>query len=388
MPDRILHVSSAGRIGGAERSLLQLLAGLDPDRYESHVALPGPGPLEQELRSLGVPVHCAPLVRLRRTAWPGRLAAQAVRTAASAICLARLAVRLDVRLIHAQDTSALPAAGPAARLAGVPCLWHVRDLRPGAPLTRLLAPLCDGAVCVSRAVRDATGLAGVGRPVWTVPNAIAADAFAGLARPGEARRELGLPPQTPVALVAAQMVPWKGHRRFLAAMALLRRTCPAVALLAGDDLFGDHPGYVAELRRLAERLGIAGAVRFLGHRRDVPTLMADADVVVVPSDAEPFGRVVLEAMALGRPVVGLARGGLPEVVQDGVTGRLVRGDSAEDLARAMAELLTDAATRERMGTAGRRLVRERFDLPAHAARISEVYGRLTRRRGASACGPG
>ena len=377
----ILHVNDVSAIGGAENSLLQLLRGLDRREFEPIVALPRRGPLSEEMGRLGVPVFFAPMTRLRHTRDPGRLACQAACTLAAASSIAREARRRRVALIHAHKTSALPAAGLAARLVGVPCVWHMRDLRRLSWPERRVGRLAEAAIAVSRAVLKESGI-GPGDPEATViSNGIDADEFAARARPGEFRRELGLGPSEPLVLVVAQMAPWKGHGDFLKAFAAVRRSHPtAVAALAGDDLFGDHPTYVGELRRLAAVLHLGGAVHFLGYRTDVQTLMADADLLVIPSKAEPFGRVALEAMAVGRPVVGRRFGGLPEVVEDGVTGRLTAGLSPEELADAISALLAEPGVRAEMGAAGRRRVRERFSLGQHADEVSALYRRLLRRR--------
>jgi len=378
MAHRILHVSNVSRISGAENSLLQLLQGTDRREFEPLAALPGPGPLAQELAVLGVPAFYAPLVRPRRTLNPVRLASLAVRTAAAAFALAGETRRQGVCLIHAHTTAAFRAAGPAARMAGVPCVWHVRDIKRLSPLDRRLGRFAKAAIAVSNAVLKASGVSRCrGLDVRVVPNGIDADAFESRARRGMFRRELGLGPDDPLLLVAAQMVPWKGHRDFLRAVASVRRSYPrVVAAVAGDDLFGDHPGYVSELRRLAASLGLEPAVRFLGYRTDIPTLMADADLLVIPSDAEPFGRVALEAMAVGTPVVGRCAGGLPEVVEDGVTGRLARSvetGAAEAMAQLISDLLSDPEARAAMGKAGRARVRELFSLERHAAEVCAVY---------------
>jgi glycosyltransferase involved in cell wall biosynthesis len=378
MAHRILHVSNVSRISGAENSLLQLLQGTDRREFEPLAALPGPGPLAEELARLAVPAFYAPLARPRRTLNPVRLASLAGRTAAASLVLARESRRHGVCLIHAHTTAAFRAAGPAARMAGVPCVWHVRDIRRLSSLDRRLGRFANAAIAVSEAVLKESGLSQCrGLDLRVIPNGIDADAFESRARRGMFRQELGLGPEDPLLLVAAQMVPWKGHRDFLRAVASVRgRHHRTVAALAGDDLFGDYPRYVPELRRLAASLGLEQAVRFLGYRTDVPTLMADADILVIPSDAEPFGRVALEAMAVGTPVVGRWTGGLPEVIADGVTGRLARSleaDAAEALGQVISDLLSDPEARAAMGKAGRTRVRELFGLERHAAEVCAVY---------------
>jgi len=251
---------------------------------------------------------------------------------------------------------------------------------PGA---RAFSHLADAVIAVTHAVLNAAGI----RTDWgllarVIPNGIDADAFAAAACRGRFRKELGLGPEDPLLVMAAQMVPWKGHRSFLQALALVRSRNPrAIGAVAGADLFGDHSSYPEELRKLARSLELETAVHFLGYRTDIPDLMADADLVIIPSNAEPFGRVALEAMAVGTPVVGRGTGGLPEVVEDGVTGRLTRppeADVPEELAELICGLLADRAGREAMGAAARARVRERFSLTRHVAEVCEVYRQVLR----------
>jgi len=219
-----------------------------------------------------------------------------------------------------------------------------------------------------------------GMPVHVLPNAIDAAAFARRARPGKFRRELGVEADRPLVLMVAQMVPWKGHRTFLEAFRLVRERCPeAVAVVAGTDLFGVHADYVAELRHEAARIAPADAVHFLGWRRDVATLMADCDVLALPSEREPFGRVFLEAMAMGTAVVSTASGGVPEVVSDGETGLLVPPGDARQLADALARLLEEPDLRSRLGECGRDVVRKRFSAAEHARRIGRLYDEVLNR---------
>ena len=375
---RVLYVSASSKLGGAERSLLELVRALDRGRVRPIVALPGAGPLEAVLESAGVDVFRLPAVRLRRRTDPRRALAMGAAVSASALTLARRARSRGADLIHSNSTYAHVIGAPAAALTGLPGVWHVRDLHELPVLKRVLLPLTRSVVFVSRAVERAVRLparpASISRVIL---NAIDAEAFERSASPGNARYRLGLPPDVPLLVMAAQMVPWKGHSTLIRAAALLRARWPSLALaVAGEDLSGEHPGYEPSLRELVAELGLQGAVHFLGQREDVAGLMADGDVVVVPSEGEPFGRVALEAMALGRPVVATAGGGLAEVVEDGVTGLLVPQRDPPALAAAVDRLLSDRGLARAMGQAGRRRVRQRFDAHAHAREIVRLYDDL------------
>jgi glycosyltransferase involved in cell wall biosynthesis len=376
MPTQILHVCTSGRIAGTENSILQLLDSLRGSVFLPTVALPGPGEFADELRARRIDTVFVPVRRLYRRAGLAARAAMAAGALAGMSALASVCRRRRVRIVHAHGASAQLVAGPAARLSGARNVWHARDfLRPGR-VGAILTRTADAVIAASECVLRTCSVPG-GAAARVIPNAIDAEAFEARAARGTFRRELVLGPESVLVLMAAQMVPWKGHRRLLRAIARVREQHPlVVAAIAGEDLFADHPGYGDELAALASELGIARSVRFVGYRRDMATLMADADILVVPSDAEPFGRVALEAMAVGRPVVGLRRGGLPEVVKDGVTGLLVDDESPVALAAAIGRLVADPLLRSSMGEAARRRVRERFAPAAHAALVAAVYREL------------
>jgi len=232
-----------------------------------------------------------------------------------------------------------------------------------------------GVIFVSQVVRLANRLTDrPGLMARVIPNGIDADGFASAARPGAFRAELGVGAKVPLLLMAAQMVPWKGHVLLIRAVKLLKDTWPElVAVIAGADLFGEHGGYEASLRRLVSQLGLTDSVRLVGYRTDMPTLIADCDVVVIPSEAEPFGRVALEAMALGRPTVGMAAGGLREVVADGETGLLVPERSVAALAEAMGRILSDPSLGAAMGAKALERVRSEFSAAAHARTVTRFY---------------
>jgi glycosyltransferase involved in cell wall biosynthesis len=375
----VLHVCASARIAGAENSLLQLLGAVDRDAWPPVVAVPGDGPLQQAVEALGVPVVRAPTARLRRTPNPAALVGMAARDSASVVALARAIRARRAGIVHPAGLSALAVAGPAARLTGARCVLHMRDLRFPALAARVMFGMADAVIAVSRAVaREVRPLMPEGASVHVVPNGLDADAFARQARPGALREELALGRDTPLVGVAGQLVPWKGYRPFLDAFALVRRAVPAArAVLAGADLFGEHAALVASIHRRAHLPDLAGAVHLLGHRTDMASVLSDVDVVCVPSEAEPFGRVALEAMAVGRPVVGYAAGGLPEVVDHGRTGLLVAPGQGRLLAQALADLLSDLERRRAMGLAAYEAVRQKFDVAAHARAVEAVYESVT-----------
>jgi glycosyltransferase involved in cell wall biosynthesis len=194
---------------------------------------------------------------------------------------------------------------------------------------------------------------------------------------GALQQALQLEPRTPLVLVVSRLVPRKGIEEFLEAAALTApRHATAHFVVAGVH---EQEGYPEQLERLATRLGLGRRVHFLGPRNDVPALLADAAVAVLPSLSEGLSNVLLEAMASGAPVVATRVGGAPEVVEDGVTGLLVPPGDAPALARSVLRLLADPALGWRMGAAARDLVHTRFSLEAMVEQTTAVYDALLAR---------
>ena len=352
------------------------------------------GPPARELAGAAVPRHD---LGARRLADPAALWR-----------LRRLLDRERIGLLHAhgQDATVLGALATIGRPAAFVATRHVLDEPAESWRGRLRARLAlwafrraDAAVAVSRAVADRLVEEGGVAPgrVRVIHNGVALERFAPSAvlegpapetvgagagvdadeAPGAdgaeprpaAREALALPPDAPVVLVPAVLRPGKGHETLIAALPRLRERVPGVrVLLAGDGRRRDA------LEREAARTGVAGAVRFLGHRDDVPRLLRAADVVALPSTRpEALPTALIEAAAAGRPAVGTRVGGTPEVVVHGETGLLVAPGDPDALADALAVLLEDAGRARRLGRAARRRAEERFDLARQIERTLALW---------------
>jgi len=234
----------------------------------------------------------------------------------------------------------------------------------------------DRVVAVSEARRAALRARGC-RPtrLVTIPNAVAvAGAKAGDA--AAVRQELGLDAHRPVVAAVGRLSPEKGQSYFVDAMAAVARAVPgAQGLIVGD---GQEEG---RLRAKVAAMELDGAIGFAGYRRDMDRIYAAIDLLVLPSLSEGLPNVVLEAMAHGRPVIATRVGGVPEVVEDGVSGFLVAPADAHALAQATVTLLHDPVRRASMGAAARERVERGFSVRGRAARILSVYSDVLQRRG-------
>lgn len=348
-------------VGGGEESLLGLLGALDGARWTPAVVVPAEGAVAARARALGGAVHVIPLPSLRR---PGPALARSVTA------LRRLVMATAAALVHANGSRAMAYAGVAARLARRPVIWHVRIGERDPLLDRALGWLADRVIVISHAVARRFPAA-LAPKVRVVHNGVDLGRFTPRPAPAGLRRRLGVPDVAPAVVSVGRFVAFKGYAHLLDAAAALGAARPAAHwVLVGD---GELRG---ELEAQARRLGLAGRVHFTGWREDVPDLMALGDLFVLPSLAEHFGRVLIEAMAMAKPVVATAAGGVPEIVVPGETGLLVPPADPRALAAAVRELLDDPARAGRLGAAGRRRAEAVFSIERHAELVARVYGEV------------
>lgn len=312
-----------------------------------------------------------PLAVLRRSLMsPRGVARVAASWASDAGGLGRLARARDVALVHT-NTSVTLGGAAAARLAGVPHVWHVREIYAGFdrwfPAYRRLLLTADALPCVSHATCEQFD----GDPRAFVLHDGLAYEPERIDR-GAARTELGLPADAFVVAVLGRISGWKGQDVLVRALPRLPADC--VALIAGDAWRGEER-HVRELRQLADRLGVDGRTCLTGTISRPSVVFAAADVVVVPSkQPDPFPNSALEAAAHGCCVVGADHGGIPEILGD--AGVLVSPGDPRALAAALAELHDDPARRERLGDAAARRVAGAYGRDRMLTELQSLYDRL------------
>ncbi|HSS04166.1 MAG TPA: glycosyltransferase family 4 protein [Solirubrobacterales bacterium] len=386
---RVLYVNQTAQVSGAERSLLALLEGLD-GRVERVVACPE-GELAAAVRELGIEHEPILGTQASFRLHPVHTSRGLAEIGRSALQVRRLVARLRPDLVHANTTRAALLALLARNRSGPPVLAHIRDWVPEGRFSRfvlaLVARRAAGVVANSAYIAGQfDGLSTQG-PVRVIHNPVDLQRFnPRSADGGSIRRELGLDGDATVLAVVAQLTPWKGQDDAIEVVAdLAGRGREVTLLLAGSAKFAstgtsfDNVEYERRLRALAEELGVGERVRFLGERSDVPEILAAADLLLMPSWREAFGRIAVEAMAMGTPVVATNVGGPPEIFASGVEGLLLAPRQSDLWASEIEQLLGDprrlADMRERaLGRAAE------FELSAHATVMLGCYQDLLARR--------
>jgi glycosyltransferase involved in cell wall biosynthesis len=374
---RVVYLDHSATLSGGELALLRLLGTLEVD---AHVILAEEGPLVARLLAAGISVEVMPLAaraRAHRRRASGLSSLAAVpATALYTLRLARRLRRLRPDLVHTNSLKADLYGGAAARMAGVPVLWHVRDriaddyLSPsGVRLMRAAGRLLP-AVVVANSSDTLAMLGNLRAPAHVVPSSV--DGNAGPRRERDGPLRVG---------IVGRIAPWKGQHVFIDAFATAFPAGPEQAVVVGAPLFGaDEDRYLDELRSLAAERGLGGRIEFTGFRDDVAGELARLDVLVHASVVpEPFGQVVVEGMAAGLPVVATAAGGPAEIVEDGVNGLLYPPGDVEALAQTLRRLAADATLRARLGANARERARD-FDPIRIAERMREIYAETLRRR--------
>lgn len=397
-PALILFFDHTAKMGGGEVALFNLVTHLDRKRFEPVVVLAEDGELRDKLASVGVEVHVLPLSRsvseVRKDALVGARSvplAQVGQIAGYVWQLSRFARARGADLVHTNSLKADVLGALAARLAGVPILWHVRDriaadYLPG-PAARAFRIGCRAlpsfVVANSAATLETLGLPPL--PEGTAPNRVVHDGLPPdqftAANPSSTNRS-GRPTEAPVVALVGRISPWKGQDVFLRAAAQVVQKFPRARFqIIGAPLFGEQE-WEREVHALCTSLNLDENVEWLGFRRDVPQLIAACDLLVHASTTgEPFGQVVVEAMMASRPVVATDGGGVPEIVLDGETGLLVPMNDADAMARAILSVLDSPEQAAHMGARGFERALSHFTIERTASNIEGIYDFLLARQG-------
>jgi len=370
-PIRLLKFLAFLAIGGSERQVLNIRAGLDQSRFDLHLGCFGCLNEQIAVDLSGTPLEVYKIQNL-----------YGLRAIKECLRLASYLKRHHIDIVHAYNFYANVFALPAARLARVPVvLASIRDT--GENLTarqravnKIFCRMADRVVVNAEAIKRTLVAEGY-RPerITVIPNGIVCPPL----RSDQDRllhREFGLSPNDVLIGVVARIARGKGLEYFLeAALAVTARIPQVKFLIVGDNSF--NPEYREELKRQTVKLGLQDRVIFTGFRLDVPNILASLAVSVLPSiNGEGLSNSLLESMAAAVPVVATTVGGNPEVVVDGETGLLVPPRNAAALAEAICRVLRTPGLRNTLGQAGRRRVLEHFSNERMIRNVERLYGEL------------
>lgn len=387
-PRPILFIHHANDMYGADIGLLHIIKSLDREKYFPIVILPSDMPtgmLSPELERLGVEFHFAGLGILRRKYFkPLNMLPLAIEVIRGALFVRSTARKRGAVLVYTNTFVAVSGA-IGGRLAGVPVLWHIREIlafpRPVRWILYKALTLCANlVVCISRAVRDAIVKEepSLAKKSVVIYNAVSIAANTGAAEKElPLREELGLPEGASLVGMVGRIMPWKGQEVFAEAAALVKHHSPDVHFVAVGSYFADQSQYLDQLKARIQDLGLEGCFHLVDYRSNVTDVYRAMDVFVLPSiKPEPFGRVTVEAMTQGCAVIATNHGGTVELIEHGVTGMLVPPADPEGLAAAIELLLSDKMLREKIGEAAATHARQNFGLAGHGAQMRNVIDEM------------
>jgi glycosyltransferase involved in cell wall biosynthesis len=389
---RVLYIDHTAELGGGEIALLNLIRKIDRQKIYPVVLLFSEGPLAERLRPLAetliLPLRSSVGKASKDSLGVGSLLKlSAIWIVLLHIFRVRRIIRTHrIQLVHTNSLKADLIGGIAARLAGIPVVWHVRDRierdylpRPVVFSFRLLCRyIPDFVIANSQATLQTLHLPEKCRCAaifsGTDVEAISVKKNSGTnssVASGARRKRM-----VHIGLIG-RISPWKGQHIFIRAASLLHSRFPNVRFqIIGAPLFSERE-YEREMHQLRAELGVKEVVEFVGFVEDISARIAALDMVVHASTTgEPFGQVIVEGMAAEKAVVATRGGGVLEIVEDGVTGLLVPMGDPEAMAKGIEYLLINPKEAQQMGKRGRERVLKHFSIERTVEKVAQVYAEV------------
>ncbi|MGZ8429697.1 MAG: glycosyltransferase family 4 protein [Candidatus Deferrimicrobiaceae bacterium] len=361
----IVHTEWSSGFGGQEHRILIESREMTRRGHRVLVACPPDAALGPKARDAGIPVTEIPI--------------RAALDPAAVASLARLFRREGATVVNTHSGKDSWVGSMAAKIAGVPLLLRTRHI--SLPVRRTFYNAIwrwpDGYITTGEPIREHLIRQGIPADrVVSIPTGVDVDRFSPSVSGEAVRRELGIPPGQRVVSVIGVLRSWKRIDLFVEIAEILAREEPALRFL----VVGEGP-QEKNIRRKIDELGVGGRVLLLGHRDDVPEILAASDAMVMTSMKEGLPQVVLQALAMERPVVASPVGAIPEAVTHGETGLLCPPGEAGGFVAAIRSLLHDPALGRRLGAAGRRRILERHSATAMGEMTEAFYRHLASAKG-------
>lgn len=363
----ILYIDHYSYIYGSENSLLELLANLGRNKFFPLVTLPGPGPLVKKVSALGIKCEIVPLKPLKLR--------NPIPYLSTVISLIKLIRRYDIELIHANVDIATQYALPAAKIMKIPIVSFTRNFLTPRGFGRMFLNYSDVLVANSKAVMESyLPPRNKKQKRFVIYNAVDCDTLFPFGDNNKFRLKWGIPADTFLISVIGRITPAKGQHILLNAMEQLRTKVPAFHIvIVGDTKIEKHDWYFDQLKKLSKSIGLKEHVTFTGHLENIIPLLNAIDLLVLPTFKEPFGRVLIEAMAMKKPVIATSAGGPLEIVKDGNSGLLVPPKDSGALAKAILRIVGDKEYAGLLGRNGQKRVHNLFSIGENVRKIQQVY---------------
>ena len=364
MIPRVLYLHGVGEIGGAERALLSILERLNRELWVPLVACPVEGSFAIEVRALGVPTY--PMLF---PAW--RKLNHLCKRLPAIWKLSKLLQEIQPAILHVNDLYWVPQAIQASKHSSAPVIATIRQNLHPTRIRQYQLDRADYLIALSSKTRGTLLEEGVPPArVRIIPTGVDIDRLTAESNGTAVRGSLGIPPEAPVIGCLANVLEIKGQDILLFAFADVAKSYPeAHLLLVGRDT----SSFGAKMHGLAEELGVGARTHFVGFQTDVRPYLAAMNLVTLPSRSEGLPIALLEAMAMGVPVVASAVGGIPELVVQGVTGRLVESGNTVALSEAMRDYLSHPLAWIEEGKQAKERVHHQYSIKAEVGALEDLY---------------
>lgn len=364
---KILSVNNSSDIYGASRCLLRLMRRFVAAGHQVHVVLPADGPLRGLLESEGIQVHLCPrLAVLDRASFssPVGMLRFLYAMPASSLWLMRVISKHHIDLVHT-NTAVLPSPAIAARLSGRPHVWHIREFfsefgSVWKIFERFMISFSHTVISISQSVRDQFNPA-LREKITVIYDGLEQDEHPHLAEQAAAFRARFASHEVLIGVIGRIKWHRKGQEVLVKAAGMLRERYPQVHYVIIGTSTPENMDHTTRLKALISDLNLQDRITFAGEIEDISPVQAALDISVVPSiQAEPFGMVVIESMAMRTAVVGSRCGGIEEQIVDGISGLLFPPGDETALAIALERLILQPETRRQIAEAGYQRVQQHF----------------------------
>lgn len=378
---RVVYVNHTGHVSGAERILLDVLRGIDRTRIEPYVLCPAEGRLASEIRAQDVPCLPLPPANVRFAMRPDRILRSVAPFWKAIVELRKHILELGPDVVHANTVRSGIAATVATIGTAIPVIWHVHDILPKHVVSsaiRRFAYLSTRThiVAVSHAAaKEFCGAIDFAGRARTIHNGTDLGKFPMKGgAPSAFRKQFGISNDAFLVCAVGQICARKGLRELVGAFKRIQQRAPRMHLaIVGRAVFRHEDRYLESLVEAAADSGCRERIHFTGEVRDVSPVLRAADLLVLNSRQEPFGLVLIEAMASGTPVLATRVGGIPEIVTDSESGWLVEPGDTARLAAKLLELYLNPGILEQAGHAGRTITCPQFSMERFQRSLSRLY---------------
>jgi len=384
----ILFISDhGGELGGGEKSMLELVKSLLQKKYRVFSILPGKGVFYDELVSAGVNVKVRSMPIIYRSYNPFKFIYWMIRLICFGFFTAGWVKKNKIQIIHANKTTSVFHGAALSFFAMKPIVWHVRNYNSRFGITgAIVYKMVDSVICISNEVAKPFYRFFKQNPekINVVYNGVSVKPFYKVSYKSDKLTGLmDIKNSGFIVGMIGRITAYKRMETFLEAFRIISKTKHNIYGVIIGDCVTSNPKqlkmdmeYKEWLYSLHKRWHLENRVKFLGYRTDSSDLMKDLDVLVITSISEPFGRVIIEAMSEGIPVIGTQSGGIPEIIVDGKTGILFKPDDCQKLADSIILLCQEPMLRRRISESAWRRTRDMFSVHNHVENVDKIYRKI------------